>query len=141
MPPPAFPRLADSQPWPWVPSIDASVCEGCAGCARLCPTGAIRLDPESAAFRIAAEDCTGCRLCVDVCRPDALILERLAPRRQTAVPLHARRCPSCGVTARLPAPRPGADALCPVCRRTTNRRRLFQVLDDADESPGPSATP
>ena len=87
LPDPAEGRAAETAPWPWVPSIDTSLCPGCASCARLCPTGAIRLAGDPPAFRIAAEDCTGCRLCVDACRPGALILERLAPRRQTGVPL------------------------------------------------------
>lgn len=87
LPDPAPGHPAETVPWPWVPSIDTSVCEGCAACARLCPTGAIRLAGEPAAFRVTAEDCTGCRLCVDACRPGALILERLAPRRQTGVAL------------------------------------------------------
>ncbi|MBP2315260.1 4Fe-4S binding protein [Azospirillum soli] len=87
LPEPAEDRAAETVPWPWVPSIDASVCSGCASCARLCPTGAIRLAGDPPAFRITAEDCTGCRLCVDACRPGALILERLAPRRQTGIPL------------------------------------------------------
>ena len=123
LPEPAQGHPVETVPWPWVPSIDASVCEGCGGCARLCSTGAIRLDEEPLGFRITAEDCTGCRLCVDVCKPGALILERLAPRRQTSVALHHRPCPSCGVEARLPLGRPGTEGTCPACRKTA--RELF----------------
>ncbi|HYD67688.1 4Fe-4S binding protein [Azospirillum sp.] len=75
--------------WPWVPSIDAGACPGCGACAAVCPTGAIRLREDPPAFLVAPEDCTGCRLCVDHCGPLGVILERLAPRRQTVVPILA----------------------------------------------------
>lgn len=75
--------------WPWVPSIDAGICHGCAACSTVCPTGAIRRRDDPPAFLVAPEDCTGCRLCVDHCGPLGVILERLAPRRQTVVPIPA----------------------------------------------------
>ncbi|WP_029009841.1 4Fe-4S binding protein [Azospirillum halopraeferens] len=130
LPPPAPGRTDDTVPWPWVPSLDAARCTACGACARLCPHGAIRLDPDPPAFHLEPADCTGCCLCTDVCTEDAVILERLAPRRQTTLPLERHRCRACGVEELSPAARPAAaDGLCRICRTTRRTARLFQVLD------------
>mgnify|MGYP001809575997 CR=1 FL=1 len=135
LPPPAPGVAAAGIPWPWVPAIDAAACDGCAACARLCPTGAIRVDEAASAFRLSAPDCTGCRLCADVCHTNAVLLERLALQRQDMVPLARSRCKACGVTE-WRIPRTGGtpettpdDGLCRVCRTTRRTRNLFQVLE------------
>lgn len=131
LPPPAPGVAAEQVPWPWVPSIDAAACDGCAACARICPTGAITVDEAAPGFRLSPPDCTGCRLCADVCHAGAVLLERLAPQRQTLLPLARVRCKACGVSE-WRVPRAGGtadDGLCRVCRTTRRTRTLFQVLD------------
>jgi dihydroorotate dehydrogenase (NAD+) catalytic subunit len=56
-----------------VPVVDASRCQPCGACARVCPVDAIIVDGVA---RVDEVSCTGCCICVDVCPPffDALTL-------------------------------------------------------------------
>lgn len=137
LPPPVPGVAAERVPWPWAPAIDSAACDGCAACARICPTGAIMLDEGAGAFCLSPPDCTGCRLCTDVCHASAILLERLAPQRQSLLPLERVRCRACGVgewhmphTREKVGGEKADDGLCRVCRTTRRTRNLFQVLDD-----------
>ena len=122
-----FPTTAAGQLVPFAPRIDEDRCTGCDACARLCPHGAIRAEPN--AYRLDADACTGCRVCVDVCTQRAVTIEALVVPFQTEVSLQRRRCRVCGVSFHTPQPDGAGASVCPVCTVTSHHRRLFQVLD------------
>ncbi len=95
-------------------------CTACGVCARVCPTGALKLDTQPDEFRLtcAVPRCTDCGACVDLCEPAALsrdgaptFAEIIAPEPLVLRAGALKRCTRCG--ARF------ADAieknLCPVC--------------------------
>jgi Pyruvate/2-oxoacid:ferredoxin oxidoreductase delta subunit len=129
-----FPATAPEHLVPFAPVLDPKRCNGCDACARLCPTGAIRLDggdaPDAAgslAYRLDPEACTGCGICVDLCDRGAVRVLPLTVPLQLEVPLHPQRCRACGAPFHTPAR--GEAALCAICSATRHHSRLFQVLD------------
>jgi pyruvate-ferredoxin/flavodoxin oxidoreductase len=96
-----------------IPVWDSSVCVQCSKCVMLCPHGAIRskvyqadvLDVAPASFKftdakdkdfaeqkftlqVAPEDCTGCKICVDICPgKNKLLPERKAINMEPQLPL------------------------------------------------------
>lgn len=52
-------------------------CNCCPLCKGMCPTGAIKIDSSGQEKRLKFEmlDCSGCGLCVEFCKKDALLLE------------------------------------------------------------------
>ena len=50
--------------------INYEVCEDCGLCAKVCPTGAISINPGKVEVNPLA--CTGCGHCIEVCRPGAI---------------------------------------------------------------------
>lgn len=101
-------------------------CDGCAVCARLCPTSALGLVATGAggqALTFSPGQCHGCGLCVDVCRPPGARLEPidLQPRslRGPGVPvpvvtLRRRRCARCQAEFSSPVETLGVEQ-CFVC--------------------------
>ncbi len=103
--------LADAQAplaaHPSLPAGDLCLepgCTGCEACARACPTGALQVRENAAAWALGFEGglCVACGVCVEACQPRALHLhEAVAAGRfakRTAVALHARakrRCTRC----------------------------------------------
>jgi Pyruvate/2-oxoacid:ferredoxin oxidoreductase delta subunit len=122
-----FPTTGPGQWVPFVPEIDATRCTGCDACARLCPEGAIRADPD--AYRLDPDACTGCRVCLDLCTQGAMTVRALAVPLRTEIPLYRGRCRACGAPFHSPKTGGAAAGLCPVCNLTNRHRRLFQVLD------------
>lgn len=53
-------------------------CDCCPLCKGICPTGAIKIDrlDQGAKLRFEMLDCSGCGLCVEFCKKNALSLER-----------------------------------------------------------------
>ena len=108
------------------PRIDAHRCTGCDACARLCPHGAISVEPD--AYRLEADACSACGVCTDVCTSDAVQIDHLRAAPQTLLPLRRQRCHACGVSFHTPAAQSRQTDLCPVCALTGHHRKLFQVL-------------
>lgn len=125
----ALPEPPGAEPavYPAVPLIDPLRCEGCDACTRVCPTGALVLDPEPSTPRYVLDParCTGCGMCVDVCAPRALRLELWGRARAGVVELRQARCRACGLEHHAPSVRD--DGLCPICARTGRHRLLYQV--------------
>lgn len=135
----AVQQLARLGPGPalWAVALDASRCDACGACARLCPTQAIAVAPTEANTRDGSMTfemarCVGCDVCVDACDARALApagpLQVTGARRAWALtPVNCRACGK-GYRALL-----GTAAFtagrCPSCRSVGARRsdRIVQV--------------
>lgn len=118
--------------FPHVPVLYPAHCNGCDACVLLCPTEAIGFDveePGAPAYLVRAERCTGCGICTDVCHQDAVAVKRLDRSLERRVPLRVGRCRVCGVDFHVPACGSDAERMCWVCRSTSDRNSLYQVLD------------
>jgi formate hydrogenlyase subunit 6/NADH:ubiquinone oxidoreductase subunit I len=124
--------------WPWVPRLATADCDACMACTRLCPHQAIEFeagveagadDIAAPGFRLHADRCTGCNICVDACATGALSIAGLAVAGPDFIPLQAGQCRACGAGFHLPEGSPAAgQGLCPTCRRGGHHAKLFQVF-------------
>ncbi len=115
------------------PEIEASLCNACHACVRLCPHDAIILKETktTSAYKIAPEHCTGCGLCVDSCDQSAIHLQHWKKAGDLSVPLTQNTCNACGAIFYLPAissPDTGTP-LCAICSKTNHARNLYQVFN------------
>ncbi len=127
-----LPDLSGHTLWPWQPVLDASRCNGCDACVRLCPHQAIVLEQLEAAlcYRLDPQNCTGCGICVDVCDRGAVRLLQWRPRQQQLLALNQARCTACGAGFHLPREQPlSARGECRICSQNNHHRNLFQVLE------------
>jgi ferredoxin len=118
--------------FPYVPVFHPAHCNGCDACVLLCPNEAIGFDAQerqAPAYVVRAERCTGCGICTDVCHQDAVTVKKLGRSLESRVPLRVGRCRVCGVDFHVPACEPDAEQVCWVCRKTSHRNNLYQVLD------------
>jgi ferredoxin len=74
---------------PWFPTLDATLCDGCGVCLRLCSTGALAPTEDDKVYVAEPTACVvGCSSCATVCKPGALIfpprsmLDAYKPRRR-----------------------------------------------------------
>jgi len=126
-----LPRTRRSDVVPFSPRIDATKCNGCNACARLCPQGAIALysSKDSLQYRLDAEGCTGCAICLDVCNQKAVSIDRWISQRQFVLPLKTHQCRACGAPFHLPTIKASNSDLCAVCLNTNHARNLYQVME------------
>jgi ferredoxin len=127
-----LPRTRQNDVVPFTPRIDATKCNGCDACARLCPQGAIALcgSRDDLQYRLDAECCTGCAICLDICNQNAVSIDHWKPQVQFMLPLIAHQCRACGAPFHLPTVKPSNnDDLCVVCLNTNHARNLFIVKE------------
>jgi len=126
-----LPRTRQNDVVPFTPRIDATKCNGCDACARLCPQGAIALcgSGDNLQYRLDAECCTGCAICLDICCQQAVSVDRWRSQVQFILPLTAHQCRACGAPFHLPAVKAGNGDLCAVCLQTNHARNLYQVME------------
>ncbi len=68
-------------------------CDCCPLCTGMCPTGALKRKKENGMkyLTFTSGDCSGCGLCVDFCRKDALVLKS-GFSRDPGIPLQIKTC-------------------------------------------------
>jgi len=59
------------------PIIDASICQACKKCMKICPMEAISYQEEEDKIVISLEECIGCGLCASNCPQNAVILLKI----------------------------------------------------------------
>lgn len=130
--------------WPWAPSLNEQLCNGCDACMKLCPTDALQLLQEKdqdeskdhgdetgsfPSYRLNPSSCTGCGVCARVCELEAITVRGWALSAPRGVDLAEKRCPACGSIYHLPLQNPLSDEpLCRICRQQNHSSNLFQVL-------------
>lgn len=104
-----------------LPLMDISLkrgCTACEACFRVCPTGAMQIREDDAAWNLVfvADRCVGCGLCLEVCQPRVLQAREsldAAPEREPVIlrQLAKQRCNRCDRFFVSPEPQD----TCPVC--------------------------
>lgn len=83
-----------------VASVDN--CTGCEACARVCPTGALKVSEAAGDWQLVSKpaSCVGCGVCIEACGHHALVLQHGWKNTDTpATVLYTRRrhrCQACG---------------------------------------------
>lgn len=117
--------------WPYLPDIDASRCNGCDACVKLCPHGAIALDKtdNQSCYRLNPKNCSGCSICVDVCEQTAVVLHQWELQKGHIVDLKDACCTACGTPFHVPTdyPLPG-NVMCRICSENNHYKNLHQFL-------------
>jgi len=137
---------------PWREArVDSTACTGCGSCARVCPTGALGYDPESAALRFAAHPCVGCELCAHACPERALVLAPVVPEADALPRVIGRPalavCRRCGESLAPEALLARVEALLGQGRGPTGTLRLCErckveaLLETAAHAPPPDLPP
>lgn len=92
-------------------------CTGCEACARVCPTGALKVTEEGDDWKLlsSASQCVGCGVCIEACTANAIALHHGWQLTETPslilYSLRRHRCQECGRYF------VGIDSdTCPVCR-------------------------
>ncbi|MBL3591224.1 MAG: 4Fe-4S binding protein [gamma proteobacterium endosymbiont of Lamellibrachia anaximandri] len=119
---------------PFVPIIDASRCNGCDTCVKLCPHDAITLnrddETEVQSYGIQSENCSDCGICVDGCEVEAIAIKKWSVPDQIKINLTHSRCTACGADYHMPEVMSQTDeSLCRICRVVNHYRSLYQVRD------------
>lgn len=112
----------------FAPQLDPMQCDGCDGCARVCPHSVIQVSEQGDAYEIHADACTGCNLCADVCDRGAVRVEVCALLETGRLSLRAGRCRACGADFHRPLSSAANNKLCQVCAATGHHRNLFQIV-------------
>lgn len=109
----------------------AESCSACGTCARVCPTGALKLVADEANFRLEfdAVRCVDCGVCLRFCKPGALTRTSPPPLDEVLDDMPRvlasgalRRCQKCG--AHFAGQPEGENGdLCPVC---SHKRKMFR---------------
>ncbi len=126
-----LPNSENAQLAPYVPFIDASLCNACGTCLDTCPHDVIQingikeLEPQ---YQVDAAACTGCNLCIDVCDVEAVELRRWTHPRPPPIPLALNQCKRCGNPYHQTTGRSSDTMLCRICATSTHHQNLFQVL-------------
>ncbi len=100
----------------------SETCTACGVCGRACPTGALQFEKNEVRKEykliLQARNCIGCELCIHICAPIALTINRTPTFMQVfaekEVILHEGQLVKCSSCGALTAALPGI-ALCPLC--------------------------
>ncbi len=109
---------------PAVPVVDFRRCTLCGACMALCNHGVLNILDlgDAARFTIAAQQCTGCHLCRDICLDNAVSIERWHEPIAHEPALSRRRCKQCSHGFWEFSDAEEKAVCCPVCTRSPGQR-------------------
>jgi ferredoxin len=132
-------------PDPRLSRVEPDGCLRCSLCVRACAAAGLEaislvgrghLRKVAGPFFRPPAECAGCLACVRIC-PTGIIARREWPggREVWGREFALAPCPSCGrpFATEEELARPGADPLCPACRRRAHARSLGEALDKAPQ--------
>ncbi len=122
--------------WPWLPELDATLCNGCDACFNLCPTQALQPSRNEenlmVEYRINPRSCNGCGICTSVCESEAITVQSNTLSSAHSIDLDQQICTACGNNFHLPRRTrlESGKKLCRICAANNHNTNLFQVMDE-----------